>query len=477
MFDNNRSQKAVSFIGTIAKMGTAWTGFTGALVLLGVLALPGLIDPAQAKMKVWRLTNVERVGELIVSINKSETIKFDKEIAEAVVGSSDIVDVIPMTSKVVYVLGKKIGTTNLSLYDANKELVGVVDIVVSHDMKGLQDKINEVIRGEKITVKNLNGRVMLTGSVADAVTLKKALTVARQYAPGAVTNSMTVRSPQQVMLEVRFVEATRTAGKELGINVSRTTKNSTLSTGIGLVTGTVPFGTILTRLAGTGINTLDVTIRALERDGVVRILAEPNLVALSGDTASFLAGGEFPFPVASQDNTITIEFKKFGVGLLFTPTVLKGGLVNLEIEPEVSQLDSTRVIRVANTEIPSLIVRRAKTTIELRDGQSFAMAGLLQTNNTKNLSQMPWIADVPVLGALFRSSQYQKNETDLVIIVTPRIVKPVDSPEKLATPFDDRKSGNDFDLFLNGRFEVPKPVIEYMNQQGYKVDNVGHIIR
>ncbi len=464
-------------IPNIVRRMCAWKHFLGAIILLAGLTSTGLVDLAHAKMKVWRLTNVERVGELIVSIGKSETIKFDKEIAEAVVGSSDIVDVIPMTSKVVYVLGKKIGTTNLSLYDANKELVGVVDIVVSHNMKGLQDKLNEVIPDETIIVKNLNGRVMLTGSVADAVTLKNALTVARQYAPGAVTNSITVRSPQQVLLEVRFVEATRTASKELGLNLSRTTKNSTLTTGIGLVTGTVPFGTLLTRLAGAGVNTLDVTIRALERDGVVRILAEPNLVALSGDTASFLAGGEFPFPVASQDNTITIEFKKFGVGLLFTPTVLKGGMVNLEIEPEVSQLDSTRVVRVANTEIPSLIVRRAKTTIELRDGQSFAMAGLLQTNNTKNLSQLPWVADVPVLGALFRSAQYQKNETDLVIIVTPRLVKPLDSPEKLATPFDDNKSGNDFDLFLNGQFEVPTTVIEYMNQQGYKIDNVGHIVR
>lgn len=431
---------------------------------------------ADARTKVWRLTNVEKVGELTVSINKSETIKFDKEIAEAVVGSSDIVEVIPMTSRVIYVLGKKIGTTNLSLYDINKQLIGVIDITVSHDMKTLVTKLREVIPEEQIKVQDVNGRLMLSGSVGDTATMKRALDVANQYAPKAVTNNITVRSPQQVLLEVRFVEATRTAGKELGLNVNTQRKNFQWASGIGLVTNTLPFGTVLANLLGAGENTLDITIRALERNGAVRILAEPNLVALSGDTASFLAGGEFPFPVAAADNEITIEFKKFGVGLLFTPTVLKDGLVNLQIEPEVSQLDSTRVLRVRDTEIPSLIVRRAKTTVELRDGQSFAIAGLLQTNNTKNLSQLPWIADVPVLGALFRSAAYQKNETDLVIIVTPRLVQPVDSPEKLATPLDSRDSGNDFDLFVHGQFEIPKPVVEYMNANGHTIDQVGHIV-
>jgi pilus assembly protein CpaC len=217
-------------------------------------------------------------------------------------------------------------------------------------------------------------------------------------------------------------------------------------------------------------------LEALERNGTVRTLAEPNLVALSGDKASFLAGGEFPFPVASDDNKITIEFKKFGVGLVFTPTVLADKLINVKIEPEVSQLDTTRTLRLADIEIPSLTVRRANTTVELRDGQSFAIAGLLQTTNAKTLAQLPWIGDVPVLGALFRSASYQRSETDLVIIVTPRLVRPTDAPVKLVTPLDDRLPGNDADFFLGGKAEIPKNVLEIIRSPEIGRATTGHIV-
>jgi pilus assembly protein CpaC len=177
-------------------------------------------------------------------------------------------------------------------------------------------------------------------------------------------------------------------------------------------------------------------------------------VALSGDTASFLAGGEFPFPVQADNNKITIEFKKFGIGLAFTPTVLGEGLINLKIEPEVSELDPTSSLRVNGIEVPGLMVRRTQTTIELRDGQSFAIAGLLQTITTTDQSQFPWLADVPVIGALLRSASYQKQETDLAIIVTPRLVKPARPTERLRTPLDNVAAANDPDRFLLGRQEV-----------------------
>jgi pilus assembly protein CpaC len=318
---------------------------------------------------------------------------------------------------------------------------------------------------------------MLSGNLSDTVAVAKALAVAEQYAPGAVTSALTVRSPQQVMLEVRFVEATRSAGRELGLNVSALTHGAAATTGLGLATGSIPFGTILTRLLGSGNNEIDVVLRALERNGTVRTLAEPNLVALSGDKASFLAGGEFPFPVAQDNNRVTIEFKKFGVGLIFTPTVLADKLINVKIEPEVSQLDTTRTPQLNSIEIPSLTVRRANTTVELRDGQSFAIAGLLQTSNTKTLSQLPWIGDVPVLGALFRSASFQRNETDLVIIVTPRLVRPTDAPVKLATPLDDRLPANDSDFFLLGKSEIPKSVLEIMNSRDGSHATVGHIVK
>src|SRR5262249_44413080 len=230
----------------------------------------------------------------------------------------------------------------------------------------------------------------------------------------------------------------------------------TLVTGTGaLISNSSPFGSLVATLLGKGVRA-DLLIQALEERCVARRLAEPNLVALSGDTASFLAGGEFPFPIQGQLNQVSIEFKKFGVGLAFTPTVLANGMINLKIEPEVSQLDPTNTISIGGVTIPSLIVRRASTTVELRDGQSFAIAGLLQANSSTAANQLPWIADVPILGALFRSAQYQKNETDLAIIVTPRLVRPARPTEMVATPFDSSLPANDADLSLNAQHEIPK---------------------
>jgi pilus assembly protein CpaC len=221
----------------------------------------------------------------------------------------------------------------------------------------------------------------------------------------------------------------------------------------GLVSNNVPFGAVIARLLDNGTKA-DVIVQALEKRGLARRLAEPNLVALSGDTASFLAGGEFPFPVAADNDKITVEFKRFGVGLAFTPTVLGDGLINIKIEPEVSELDPTTTLRIEGVEIPSLIVRRAQTTIELRDGQSFAIAGLLYNNHYKSQSQLPWIGEVPVLGTLFRSAAFQRKETDLVIIVTPRLVRPARPGQKLKTPLDGRVASNDIEFFLSGTQEI-----------------------
>jgi pilus assembly protein CpaC len=225
---------------------------------------------------------------------------------------------------------------------------------------------------------------------------------------------------------------------------------------------------------------IDSLVTALETKGVLRRLAEPNLMALSGDAARFLAGGEFPVPVASTPGsgftTVTIEFKKFGVELAFVPTVLSRGVINLRVEPSVSELDFTNAVQIAGTTIPALTRRDARTTVELRDGQSFAIAGLLQTRNRQDVSQLPWIGSVPVLGALFRSSSYQQQETDLVIIVTPRLVAPVAPGQTLATPLDSRLPANDVDFFLNGQMEVRKRYTDYVNSGGDIKGPYGHII-
>jgi pilus assembly protein CpaC len=224
----------------------------------------------------------------------------------------------------------------------------------------------------------------------------------------------------------------------------------------GVLSGASPFGFAIARMVAGGVST-DVLINALEQKGIARSLAEPNLVALSGDTASFLAGGEYPIPVAASLGGITVEYKKYGVGLAFTPTVLGQGVINMKIEPEVSSIDTTHTVAVANgISVPALIVRRASTTVELRDGQSFVIGGLLQTNTQNQIEQLPWLGSVPVLGTLFSSKSYQKNETDLAIIVTPHLVRPARPGDIIKAPSDDTLPPNDRDFFLLGKTEVTR---------------------
>jgi pilus assembly protein CpaC len=294
--------------------------------------------------------------------------------------------------------------------------------------------------------------------------------IARQFAPDII-NAVQVLSPQQVVLEVRFVEATRQAGRALGIQWNAFGQNTLanignrvpardlpvprdaiVSAGV-LGTSTSPFGFLFGMMNKAGL-TVDVALNALEERGLIRSLAQPNLVALSGDTASFLAGGEYPILVPQALGMVTIDYKKYGVGLAFTPTVLRDGLINLKIDPEVSELDQSHPVTIAGYNIPPLIVRRASTTIELRDGQSFALGGLLQNKSTTAQEQLPWLGDVPVLGALFRSASYQKNETDLAIIVTPRLVRPSRPGDPVRTPLDNTLPANDADLFLMGKPEI-----------------------
>jgi pilus assembly protein CpaC len=251
----------------------------------------------------------------------------------------------------------------------------------------------------------------------------------------------------------------------------------------GTLVGTAsqPFGTVLANVINGGPH-VDILVTALETQGLVRRLAEPNLMALSGDTARFLAGGEFPVPIAAASSvsgvvTPTIDYKPFGVRLSFTPTVLSNGIINLRIAPEVSELDFANAVTISGTTVPSLIKRDAVTTVELRDGQSFAIAGLLQANNARNRDQIPWLGSVPVLGALFSSTSYQKNETDLIIIVTPHLVQPAAPGQHLATPFDKRLPSNDVDFFVNGKSEVPKDYSDYVTSGGQVQGPYGHLMQ
>ncbi len=433
------------------------------------------VDRAEARASFFNLSSSSHAGRLRVVVHKSETIEVDIPFAEVIVGDSEIADVLPVSDTAIYVLGKEVGSTNIAIYDEDRTLIGVLDLEISYDVPNLTNILEQNIPSSNINVSSVNGQLMLSGTVLDAPTMERAMTLARQFSPDGVTNAMSISSSQQVLLEVRFVEAQRSAGRDLGVQWDVVQDNINMQTGVGILANATPFGTIIGSLLSGGVDA-DVIIEALEERGLARRLAEPNLVALSGDTASFLAGGEFPFPTGADENEIRIEFKKFGVGLEFTPTVLSNGLINLQISPEVSQLDPTTTLRIAGVEIPRLVVRRASTTVELRDGQSFAIAGLLQANHTNAVSALPWIGQVPVIGPLFRSSSFSKEETDLVIIITPRLVQPATPDQRLATPLDSTQPGNDIDFFFNGDMEVPNDVIDFFRSGDEVRGPYGHII-
>jgi pilus assembly protein CpaC len=340
-------------------------------LLCGNLLCPAFTSSAALAETTYELGNPNNVRHLVIAINKSDVIKLDTAYGDLLVGDASIADVVPLTTTSFYILGKKVGATRISIMSSQKQLLGVVDVDVSYDIAGLKTRLNEALPGNQIRATSVNGKVLLTGTVADSIALATTLAVASQFAPDAVINSLEVRSSQQVLLEVRFLEAARSAVRDLGVNwrmfdgqsnFSGTTGLNTFTNPLatearpgavgpaadlapGILASSLPFGSFVASLINDKGFTADVVIQALEERGLVRRLAQPNLIALSGDTASFLAGGEFPFPVQGQNNTIGVQFKQFGVGLGFTPTVLADGLINLKIAPEVSEIDPTQNIQ------------------------------------------------------------------------------------------------------------------------------------
>lgn len=501
---------------------------TSSVIALGAaFAMFGSADRVEAADRrgggvfVSDMSDVQRVK---VIVNKSRTFKVDTAFATIVAGSPDIVDVKSLSDHLIYVQGKQTGTTNVILFDSSMKQIGILDVEVVIDTSNLQQNIRTSTGAQGIRVSASEGQVVLSGTAADAVVAERAMAIATSSVAkgGTVVNAMSVAAPQQVMLEVRFLEVNRDAGRDLGVNLYAANANGTNvgNTGLGTATarrvpiggvngavgspptgslpllGTVgtlvgtagglaptPYGSLLTSIVRTANGgSVDLLISALETKGLARRLAEPNLTTLSGDAARFLAGGEFPVPVASTAGTaglvptVTIEFKKFGVELAFVPTVLSRGVINLRVEPSVSELDFANAVQIAGTVIPALTRRDARTTVELRDGQSFAIAGLLQTRNRQDVSQLPWIGSVPVIGTLFSSKSYQQQETDLVIIVTPRLVAPAAPGQQLASPLDSRLPANDVDFFLNGQMEVRKRYDDYVNSGGDVKGPYGHII-
>jgi len=420
-----------------------------------------------------------RAGQLDVAVNKSQVLTADRPFAKALIGNAEVADVLPLTNRSLYVLGKKIGTTSLTLYDKNNNLISVIDVAVGPDVISLRRQLSELMPAERIGVQVSGDSVVLTGTVSSGPAIDRAKQIAATYAGDKVVNLLAVGASQQVMLEVRFSEMNRNVAKSLGINTAFTNGNgaNTFQGGLGnTATGTALLtnqnGSPTINLAGIldtfGIVSKGITLGnlnifsaldALERKGLVTTLAEPTLVALSGESASFLAGGEFPVPISQGSsggggqnggNAITVEYKPFGVSLAFTPTVLDDGVINMVVAPEVSSIDPSASVTINGLTIPGLQTRRAKTTLELRDGQSFAIAGLLRKDFQSTVRQFPLLGSIPIIGALFSSRGFQRQETELVIIVTPRLVRPVPAGQ-MRLPTDRVQQPSELDLFLMGR--------------------------
>lgn len=387
---------------------------------------------------------------IVVAKDKSTAFRLTTGASQIVVAQPEIAEIVANTDRSIYIRGKALGATNILVYDKSKRLVEVIDVKVGHDLAGIQADMAAALPGETIKVSNLADGLMLSGEVSTSSVAARAVTIAERYAPKAVSSTLTVRAAQQVMLEVRIIEASRDSLKDFGLNVDiRNASGVVFGSGLGLV-GNNPAQGTLSVSTNVGPTRIDLTLRALEEKGIIRTLARPNLAAISGEEATFLAGGEFPYPVPSGNNEVTIEFKPFGVNLKFTPIVQDNGLIRLKVAPEVSALDPTNPLRIGNYDMPSLTVRRASTTIELRDGESFAIAGMFQQDYVNAVRQLPWLGDIPVVGALFKSARWRRSETELLIVVTPRLTTAAQSGALSPNPMIAGTEPSAIDLILQG---------------------------
>lgn len=383
--------------------------------------------------------------------------------------------------KRLYLIGNKAGVTNLTLWQ-EKELMTIYDIEVKYDISGLKKTLYESLPQEKdIEIKATNDSITLLGKVSNAGNLSKVLAIAESFVPinpkdskkdsqeekkEKINNCLTVGGTHQVMLEVKVAEMSKSAGKDLGVDVTALNASGDLGMTFlsPLHSSTYSDGELESIYSDTvntlfrfshGSTTWTAFIQALQEDGLAKILAEPNLISISGQTASFLAGGEYPIPVSSEDG-IVIDYKEFGVALHFTPTVLDEKRISIKVNAEVSELDFTTALQTEGYMIPGITTRRAATSIQLNDGQSFAIAGLLSENIRENVRKFPFLGDIPILGTLFKSTSFQKDQTELVMIVTPRFVKPLTTNDP-PLPTDYYQAPDDKEIFLNIKKAAPAP--------------------
>ena len=449
---------------------------------LAGLSLAVAAPATDASAQVLSVMRGTPSGALQVTMNRAVVVESDTPFAEVSIANPGIADISTLSDRSLYVLGKEPGRTTLTLLDAEGRLITNVEVQVTPDIDEFKERLQQILPGERIEVRTAANGIVLSGTVSSTARLDRALELAERYAPDRVSNLMNVGGVQQVMLKVRFAEMQRSVSKSLssslaiqgtllGGNLGTTTGVGTL-VGNDAVTaglnGAIP-GTNANRgatLLGFNAGGLEIgmLLEALESRGVVRTLAEPNLTSLSGQEARFLAGGEYPVPVSQDGGSIAIEYKPFGVELSFVPRVVDGDLINLELEAAVSSIDPSNGFSQGGFTVDAFRRRETSTTVEMRDGQSFAIAGLLSDDFIDLNEQLPWVGDVPVLGALFRSAEYERQQTELVIIITPHLVTPTRG-EALALPTDRIRPPTERDLFLYGRVAAQQG-IDAVPQQG-----------
>ncbi len=388
---------------------------------------------------------------IVLEINKGTLIRLSAPAATVFIANPDIADVQVKSPSLIYISAKAPGETVIYAVDASDGVLLNSPVRVEHDVSRLRSSLRQLAPGEQISADSVDGNLVLSGVVSDAGKADKVRALAASIAGEAkgsqVINRMTVATPNQVNLQVRIAEVDVTKLSEIGVNWSKAFMDPTSSlqfqtTNPVTIAAETTNTIIVGKMIGQAANAM---ISALTQEGFITSLAEPNLTAMSGQTASFLAGGEFPVPISGSSAatggfpTISVEFKSFGVSLAFTPTVIDANHLNLRVRPEVSELSTVGEVSVpltntATVTIPALTVRRAETSVELASGQSFALAGLLMHTSQQLVSKVPWIGDIPILGAVFRSDRFQRGETDVVVIVTPYLVQP--SSTRLAAPTD-----------------------------------------
>lgn len=434
-----------------------------------------LATPAAAQTVNYDLSTTS-VMRISLPASQAVTVTMSDAVGKIVSADPTIADAQPITDKSLYLVGKSFGTTTVNLYSADGTPVGLLAVEVGADTGGMSRAIKAGVPGAKVKVSTANGRIMLSGNVPDANAMQKVLDIVGQYGSPAVINTLTFAGGQQVNLEVRILEAQRDAGRELGIswggnfgggsklNIAGGPSNPAADAG--------SFASFMTNvIAGVSGISLNATINALEAKGLVRTLAEPNLTTLSGVNASFLAGGQVPVRTPDSNGNSTLTYKDFGVKLVFTPVVLDGDRIQIHLTPEVSDIGS-----FTTSGDPVFTSRNLDATVELRDGQSFSVAGLLQNSTKLKQNQLPWLGDVPVLGSLFKSSSYQKHDTELVVIVTPRLVQPATPGQVVATPLDQTVPANDPEFFALGQMEVTSKMVQGFQSGAGVAGPYGYII-